>query len=44
MHTGRKQARRPHLFIAIFECLYKADICAKFEKNVDGTLFLSELC
>ena len=32
-HTGRKRARWPHLFIAVFECpLYGWQFSAKFEK------------
>ena len=43
--TQGENKRGDLIFLLQFLNVYiKADICAKFEKNVDGTLFLSELC
>ena len=43
-HSGRKQGRRSHLFIAGFKCpIYGCQHCAKFKTNLDSTPFSSQL-
>ena len=43
-HSGRKQGRRSHLFIAGFKCpIYGCQYCAKFKTNLDSTPFSSQL-